>query len=54
MGTDPGYVWMTNTGTGPIAVPNREVESKLKRGWKRIDSQKEPSKPAAKVKPKKE
>lgn len=37
MATDPTYQWMTNTGTGPIAVPLREVEGKLRRGWTKMD-----------------
>lgn len=49
MATD--VVWMTNTGTGPIAVPAREVEGKLLRGWVEL---KQPAKKVLPKKPKKE
>lgn len=50
MADDPGYVWMTNTGTGPIAVPNNEVEGKLLRGWIKIGQTKAAPKPKVKKK----
>ncbi len=49
---DEEFVWMNNTGTGPVAVPTREVEGKLRIGWLRIEDPKVTPKP--KLKPKKE